>query len=168
MQLSLSLSRSWFYFITLSSTLQTSALIWTETLPIPALPLRSTINPFDRFCFTFFLWFLLTEMKNTLISQWLLLVRLGEHMRTNSPEKKVPVISHGSLLEIEKILMSQITLRFAKTPKSAIKSQRSQFELKYFSSNSPKNKLSEWQYPHSVYSSIFYCMTRIISLLQFK
>lgn len=40
----LSLPRSWFYFNTLSSTLQTSALIWTEMLLIPALPLCSSIN----------------------------------------------------------------------------------------------------------------------------
>lgn len=89
----LSLPRSWLYFITLSSTFQTSALIWTEMLLIPGLPLCSSINQIHSISLALFLSILLTQRnKNTITSQLFLLagkvIKRRAHVNCFSWEKK--------------------------------------------------------------------------------
>lgn len=119
----LSLPRLWFYFITLSSTLQTSALIWTEMLLIPAFPLCSSINQIHSISpAIFFQSSLHKGTKNAITSQLFLLVGKVIKRRAHRNfllRRKAPVISHGSLHKFQK--MYQIALRFAKIQKSVIK-----------------------------------------------
>ncbi len=75
--------------------------------------------------------------------------------------KNTSVMSNVSLLNVQRksnISMSQFVLSFIKHQSLQLKSQRSQHELKHFSSNSPKL----WCL-HSIYSITLntYCMSAI-------